>query len=281
MERQFILRGMLAGAVSGILAFVFARIFAEPLIQDAIDYEGGRSEAEHVLDKLAGVPVEHEHADPFSRTIQENLGIGIGVILFGVAMGALFAVAYALACGRTGRIGPRPLALLVALGGFLSFYLIPFLKYPTNPPAVGHHETIRDRSGLYLLMVGISLVVLVAGVVLGQRLQPRFGNWNATLLAALACAVVLGIVMLLLPSLGELEANVAAYGRHGSETPLPVTDPSGKIIFPGFPADVLAEFRIYAVATQAILWAGIGLVFAPLAERVLRPKTAQPEAVPA
>jgi len=272
---------MLVGAFGGLLAFLFARVFAEPQIQAAIDYESGRDEAQHALDTLAGLPVEHEHADPFSRTIQANLGIGVGMVLFGLAMGALFAVAYALACGRTGGIRPRPLALLVALGGFLALYLIPFLKYPANPPAVGHHETIRDRSGLYLLMVGISLVVLVAGVAFGQRLKPRFGNWNATLLAALACAAVLGVAMLLLPSLGELKANVDAYGHHATETPLPLQDKDGKIVYPGFPADVLASFRLYSVAAQVILWGAIGLCFAPLAERLLNPKAPRPESAPA
>ncbi len=278
MERQFILRGMLVGAVGGILAFVFARIFAEPHIQAAIDYESGRDAAQHNLDKLAGLPVEpaHEHAELFSRTIQANLGIGLGMVLFGIAMGALFAVAYALACGRTGGIGPRPLALLVALGGFLALYFIPFLKYPANPPAIGHEETLRDRSGLYLLMVGISVVVLVAGVAFGQRLKPRFGNWNATLIAVLACATVLGIVMLLLPSTGEL--NV---GDHATETPLPLKDPNGNIVYPGFPADTLASFRLYSVAAQAVMWAAIGLCFAPLAERLLKPKTKVAESVTA
>jgi len=281
VERQFILRGMLVGAFGGILAFVFARIFAEPHIQAAIDYESGRETAQHNLDKLAGLPVEHEHSELFSRTFQANLGLGLGMILFGIAMGALFAVAYALACGRTGGIGSRPLALLVALGGFLALYFIPFLKYPANPPAIGHEETIRDRSGLYLLMVGISLVVLVAGVAFGQRLKPRFGNWNATLIAVLACATVLGIVMFLLPSLGELKSNVDTYGKHATETPLPLKDPNGNIVYPGFPADTLVAFRLYSVAAQAILWGAIGLCFAPLAERLLNPKAKRTESVTA
>ncbi|MFC4056213.1 CbtA family protein [Actinomadura syzygii] len=269
MERQFIVRGMLVGAFAGLLAFVFARIFAEPRIQDAIDYEGGRDEAQSLLDRAAGLPVAHEHADPFSRAVQGSVGIGVGIIVFGIAMGALYGVAYALACGRTGGVKPRALALLVAAGGFLALYLIPFIKYPANPPAIGHEETIRDRSGLYLLMVGVSIVVLVAGAWFGQRLKPRFGAWNASLLAALACAVVLGAVMLVLPSLGELSANVREFGRYATETPQPLTDPQGKIVYPGFPADTLFEFRLYSVAAQAILWATIGLCFAPLAERLL------------
>jgi hypothetical protein len=269
VERRFIARGLLAGAIGGILAFVFARIFAEPQIQHAIDYESGRDAAQALLDKATGVPPEPAGPDIFSRTVQANVGIGVGIIAFGAAMGGLYAVAYILACGRTGRLRPRPLAMLVALGGFLGFYLIPFIKYPANPPAVGHEETIGSRSGLYLLMLGFSIAFLILAIWLGQRLQSRFGNWNATLLAGLACAVALGIVMSVLPPLGHLSANVHEYGRHATETPLPLRNPQGQIVYPGFPADVLFAFRFYSVAAQAILWAAIGLCFAPMAERLL------------
>jgi hypothetical protein len=274
VERRFIVRGLLVGAIGGILAFVFARIFAEPQIQAAIDYESGRDAAQAVLDRAAGLPAETADHEVFSRTIQGNVGIGAGMILFGAAMGALYAVAYVLACGRTGNLRPRTLALLVALGGFLGSYLIPFVKYPANPPSVGHAETIRDRSGLYLLMVGVSIAVLVLAVWLGQRLKPRFGNWNATLLAGLACVAALGVSMIALPELGHLHANVAQYGRHPTETPLPLRNAQGQIVYPGFPADLLFSFRLYSVAAQAILWAAMGLCFAPLAERLLSPAPA-------
>ena len=184
-------------------------------------------------------------------------------------MGALFAVAYALYLGRSGRLRPRSLALLVAGGGFLGFYLVPFVKYPANPPAIGNEDTIRQRSGLYLLMVLASLLFLVLVVWLGKRLQPRFGNWNATLLAGAVFVVATGIVMLLLPSSGELSANASLHSA--TETPGALTDPTGRIVFPGFPADVLFSFRLYSLGAQLLLWATIGLVFAPLAERLLAP----------
>ncbi|MCX4750371.1 CbtA family protein [Kitasatospora sp. NBC_01287] len=272
MEKRLILRGVLAGAVAGLLAFVFARIFAEPQIDAAISYESARDAAQSTLDKAAGLPMADSGPDIFSRTIQANIGIGVGMVFFGMAMGALFAVAYTVCLGRVGKLRPRTLAMLVALGGFLGIYFVPFVKYPANPPSIGHPDTIRDRGNLYLAMVLCSVVFLIAAVWLGKRLQARFGNWNATLLAGAAYAVVLGVIMALLPSLGELSDNVREFGHHATETPQPLTDPGGTIVFPGFPADTLFEFRFYSVIAQLLLWAVLGLVFGPLAERLLAPK---------
>ena len=51
--------------------------------------------------------------------------------------------------------------------------------------------------------------------------------------------------------------------------------PAGQIVYPGFPADVLWDFRFYSIAAPAIMWAAIGLLFAPRAERLLAPKAEQ------
>lgn len=271
MEKRIIWRGILAGAIGGLLAFVFARIFAEPQIQKAIDYEGGRDAAQHALDQAAGAMDHHEGAEVFSRAVQGNFGIGVALIFFGAAMGALFAVAYALYLGRVGRVRPRTLALLVAGGGFFGMYLVPFVKYPANPPAVGNGDTISQRSSFYLLLVAASLLFLVLAVWLGKRLQPRFGTWNATLIAGGVFIAATAIVMLVLPSFGELAANKELH--QATETPGPLTDASGNIVFPGFPADLLFNFRLYSVGAQLILWTTIGLVFAPMAERLLTPRS--------
>lgn len=276
MEKRLILRGVLAGALAGLLAFVFARIFAEPQIDKAISYENGRDAATAALDKASHLPPPPPGPDIFSRTIQANVGIGVGMVFFGIAMGMLFAVTYAVCLGRVGRLRARNLALLVAGAGFLGIYFVPFVKYPANPPSIGHPDTITARGNLYLAMVICSVVFLIGAVWLGKQLQARFGNWNATLLAGAAYVVVIGVVMALLPSLGQLSTNVQEYGHHATETPLPLTDSHGAIVYPGFPADVLFSFRFYSIAAQLLLWATLGLVFGPLAERLLNPGAKAP-----
>ncbi|HEY9415697.1 MAG TPA: CbtA family protein, partial [Pseudonocardia sp.] len=172
---KLVRRGALAGGLGGLLSYGFAWIFAEPQIQTAIDYESNRDAAQEALNTAAGIGNEPAGPEMFTRTIQGVVGIGIGMVLFGLAMGALFAVAYSVSVGRVGNVRPRSLSLLVAAGGFLGLYLVPFLKYPANPPAIGHEDTIGDRSGLYLVMVVCSTLFLAAAVWLGQRLKAKFG----------------------------------------------------------------------------------------------------------
>lgn len=258
MEKQIIGRGLLAGALAGVLAFVFARIFVEPVIGRAIGYEDGIGAAHHAVEAAAGHSHGDEGGELFTRAIQANVGMGFGVLAFSVAMGALFAVVFAVVYGRVGDVSARVLSVLVAGGMLLSLYVIPTLKYPANPPAVSLDETIRQRSLLYLLMVVLSAALLVGAVYLGRRLAPRLGAWNATVAAGGAYVVAVAVVFLILPTIDE--------------TPGPLRDDAGNIIFDSFPADDLYEFRLYALGVQVVIWLTIGLAFAALVTRLLRTK---------
>lgn len=268
MEKRIIGRGALLGALGGLLAFAFARIMAEPIINRAIDYESGRDEVQMRLDKAAGKPMPDMGPDIFTRSQQQNVGLPFGMIVFGAAMGALFAVVYYLTMRRAGKITARNLALLVSGGMFATLYAVPFLKYPANPPSIGHADTVKERTALYAGMIVISVVALLAAIWLGRKLAARLGNWTATLASAASFVVVMALVMLILPPLGHLSAN-NSFGDFDTETPQPLKDPSGAIVYPGFPADDLYHFRLYSFAAQLILWTVIGVGFAWLAPRLL------------
>jgi predicted cobalt transporter CbtA len=261
MEKHIIGRGLLAGALAGVFAFVFARIFVEPVVERAIGYEDGVGEAHEAVHGGG-----HEHgAEMFTRGVQANIGMGFGVLAFSIAIGALFAVVFTVAYGRVGNVSARLLSVLVAGGMLLSLYVVPALKYPANPPAVSLDETIRQRTLLYLLMVALSAALFVAAVYLGRRLVSRLGAWNATLAAGGAYVLAIAVVMLILPTIDE--------------TPGPLRDDGGTIIFEGFPADDLYQFRLYSLGTQVVMWATIGLVFATLVSRLLESK--RKESIPA
>jgi len=237
MEKRIIARGLLAGAIGGLVAFLFARTFVEPAIARAIEFEDAHSAP------------GHEHGELFTRGVQANIGMGFGVVFFAVAIGALFAVVFVVAHGRSGGVGPRTMSMLLAAGAFGCVALVPALKYPPNPPAIGHEETIRDRTGLYLLMLALSVALAIGAVWLGRRLVPRLGGWSATLVGASAYVLGVAVVMLVLPDV--------------TETP------------DGFPADLLYDFRLYSLGTQLVMWTTIGVVFASLTRRVLTEQPAE------
>ncbi|MGK2881177.1 MAG: CbtA family protein [Mycobacterium sp.] len=264
MEKRIIGRGLLAGVLGGLLAFVFARIFVEPLIDLAIGYEDGVGAAHEAMQAASGAEA-HSHGEEggfeITRGIQANPGLAFGVIGFGLAMGALFAVAYVAAYGRFGSRSARLLSVQVAAGLFVALYLVPFLKYPPSPPAVSLDETINQRTLLYVLLVAISAALIIGAAYLREQLVARLDQWNATLAAIAAYIVAIAVVFLVMP------------GIH--ETPGPLVDDAGVIVYAGFPADVFYEFRLFSLLTQVVLWATIALVFAPLAARLLEDKREQ------
>lgn len=286
MEIRVIGRGALAGLIAGVLGFGFARVWVEPLIKQSIGYESGRDDVLATLNTAVGRPVAPDGPEIFTRTMQSTAGMATGIIVFSVAMGALVAVAYLVVHGRF-AVRPQTLAWLIAGFGFLGVYLLPFVKYPANPPAIGHEFTIVTRGQLYLTMVAASLVLLGLAVFAGRRLSRRLGAYRAVLIAAAGFLVVYGVLLAVLPSLGELSANVARADQFGfgpavTETPQPITNilsrplevdgkiiAPGQIVYPGFDADVLWKFRWYSLINQVLVWTTIGLVFGALIERLV------------
>lgn len=275
METRVIGRGALSGLIAGVIAFVFAQLFAEPVINKAIEYESGRDTVLAALNKAAGRAVAPDGPEIFSRHLQSTVGLATGLIGFGAAMGALVAVAYLVVHGRF-SVRPRILVQLIAGFGFLGVFLLPFVKYPANPPAIGHTFTITSRGHLYLTLVACSVLLLGGATYLGYRLHHRLGVYRATLIAGAAFLVPYCVLIGVLPALGNLAANVAhqhdfGYARSATETPAPVTNLQGQIVYPGFPADVLWKFRWYSLLNQLLIWGGTALIFAGLLERFLRP----------
>ncbi|MEU8773262.1 CbtA family protein [Streptomyces sp. NPDC048606] len=242
--RVLLLRGMLAGLLAGVAAFLVAYLLGESKVDAAI-----------AIEEAGAAVAGHDHGDepPVSRALQATAGLGTGVLLYGVALGGIAALAFCFALGRVGRFGPRATAALVTGALFVTVTLVPFFKYPANPPAVGDPETAARRTALYLLMIALGALLAAAALVLGRRLAPRLGGWNASVVAALAFVAAVGLSYVFLPAVDEVPA--------------------------GFPAALLWQFRLASLAIQATLWTTFGLVFGYLAERAIAPALTPKEAV--
>ncbi|NTF79529.1 CbtA family protein [Agrobacterium rhizogenes] len=233
MVGRLLLRGMLVGALAGILIFIYARIFGEPLVDWAIGFE----------EKVAQAAGEASEPEIVSRATQAGVGLLTGSLIYATAVGGLFALVFAFVYGRISSLGARGTAALLAIAAFVAISLVPDLKYPANPPAVGNPDTIGARTELFFVMIVASIVGMIVAVGFGRRLVARYGSWNGVILAGIGYFVFIALIQYLLPPINEVPEQ--------------------------FSAIVLWQFRITSLGMHAILWATLGLAFGAWAERDL------------
>jgi predicted cobalt transporter CbtA len=246
--RDFLVRGLLVGLLAGFVAFGVAYVVGEPDVNAAIAIEEAGSTAHEHTDGAA--TEEHSHAAEETvvpRSLQSTVGLLTATTVAGVTLGGLLGALSALALGRVGRLGARGSTLLVAGTGFVAVYLMPFVAYPPNPPAVGEPDTIGYRTMLYFVLLAISVIAATVAIMVGVRLRDRVGGWYAALAAGAGYFLVVGVAIALLPTYDEVPA--------------------------GFPAELLYGFRGASLLTQLSLWAVLGLGLAELVHRKLTRST--------
>ncbi len=166
------------------------------------------------------------------------------MMLYGLSLGAMFGVAFAWSIGRVrGDAWIRAIKLgCVSIGALV---LLPALSYPPNPPAVGDPSTVGSRTGLFLIVWISGLGIATCAWASLRRLERQ--GWSppvAQVIAGLGVCTAVALLLFALP------AGAGA---------------------PGFPADVLWTFRVSAVATQAVLFGGIAVLYGLLAMRERHP----------
>ena len=161
--RALLVRGMLAGLAAGVAAFVFAYLFGEPGVNGGIAFE---EQGMH----------GHGGEELVSRGVQSTVGLLVGVLVYAVAIGGILALVYAATRGRVGPARPRAAALVLAAVGFAVVVLVPFLKYPGNPPGSSDAGSIGQRTGLYLVMLLFSVLVATLATALGKNLVAGSGR---------------------------------------------------------------------------------------------------------
>lgn len=237
MLRTLLICGLLAGLCGGLVGAGFAKVAGEPPLDRAIAWESARASAKG----------EAPHAALVSRTVQSGIGLLVGACVYGVALGGLFALVFAGVYGRISRAGPARTAIGLGAAGFVVLYLVPYLKYPPNPPGIGDPVTIGDRTALYFGMVAISVLAAIAALRVRMPLVARLGGDAATLSALGAFVVVVAAAALVMPDVKEVPAT--------------------------FPATTLWAFREAAIGVQFVLWTTLALVFAGAARRVIERST--------
>ena len=210
-------RGALAGLGAGAALALFLRLVAGPVVDRAVALEAsGHQDVEEEL---------------FSRGAQ-HLGGMAGALVYGVCLGVITALVLAAVRRRSTSGDQWRQGMAMGVVGFVTLVLVPFLKYPANPPGVGDPGTIGRRTVLYLAMLAWSVLASWLWWRFWAELRER--GWPEHRRAA-ATAV------------GYAASVVAAF-----------------ILLPGSPevvdapAWLLWGFRVASLGGSALFWAVLG-----------------------
>ena len=232
MISAYLRRGMAAGLLAGLLAGLFAFFVGEPVLDRAI-----------ALEESAHVHAGGGNEETFSRPAQK-VGLFFATGLFGVTVGGVFGIVYAFFHERLAAGSDLKRSISLAGAIFTGAFVIPFLKYPANPPSVGDPSTIRERTAAYFTLVALSLLAILLAWIAARALEARGVDASRRRLTIGAGLVlIVGVLFLLLPA-----APSAA----------------------GFTSGMLWTFRLSSFGTQLAFWACLGLLFGALCERARR-----------
>ena len=229
----FIIIVLLSGAAAGAIHGTVNLAIVEPYLDRAISIENQNLFAAGEADDTLEFWVEYD-----SYRYWQKGGQVLASVILGTSTGALFGIVYALS--RKSIPGNHDIRKALVLAGvmWLAVFLIPFLKYPANPPTVGDGDTVVLRGVLYLAFIAISGLSALGFCMLSRRLRGY-----RKLLAAAGYGILVGAVFVAMP-----------------DNPDEMTAP----------ADLVDGFRIMSVVAVSSYWLVLPLILGSLWNK-LRP----------
>jgi predicted cobalt transporter CbtA len=218
---------LVSGAIAGTILGLINQGIVEPYIDKAIDIE-----TQNVVKE--GEVINSDELIQY-RIWQKSGEIIAGTIL-GTSIAALFGIVFAYSrSSLPGSNNKKKALVLVGIMWFVLF-LIPALKYPANPPAVGDPETIYYRQTLYVTFIAISgfsaLAVAFMYRTLGNKVSTITKN---IIIFPLIYAAIITSAYLALPPNPDKITSVSI--------------------------DLVQGFRISSAFTISIFWGMIGIIF--------------------
>jgi len=149
-------------------------------------------------------------------------------MILGTSVGSLFGIVFALS--RNSLPGKNNIKKALILSGimWMTLYLIPFLKYPANPPTVGDSETVVLRAILYLSFIAISGI----GSIGFYKLSKKFKN-KKKFVSLIGYGVFISIAFVMMP-----------------DNPDEITAPM----------NLVNEFRLMSVLGVSSFWISVGII---------------------
>jgi predicted cobalt transporter CbtA len=240
----FVLITLLSGAIAGTILGIINQALVEPYIDRAISIEAQNA----IKEGQVVNPVELQNY----RLWQKGGEIVAGTIL-GMSLGALFGIVFVYSRSLLLPHSNSNVRKALILAGIMWFvlFLIPALKYPANPPAVGDPETIYYRESLYVGLLAISGFSALGLAFLYRKLGSLAASNNRKkriiVVPLIYAAIIIGAFLILPPNPDEISA----------------------------PMDLVQGFRIASVFTMSIFWGILGIIFGVLWDRLKPHEIAQ------
>jgi predicted cobalt transporter CbtA len=232
----FIAVVLISGAIAGTVLGAVNQIIVEPYIERAIELELHNAEQSGEIIN----PIEFAAY----RIWQKGGEIAAGTIL-GMSLGSLFGIVFAY--GRPSVPGSNNVkrALIVAGIMWFTLFLMPALKYPANPPAVGDPDTIQYRQSIYLAFIAISGFSALGLALLYRKMGAAHAK--KVIVPAIYAAIMVVAFVAMPPNPDAINA----------------------------PMDLVVSFRIASAFTMSVFWGLLGIVLGAFWDRLKPHETAQ------
>lgn len=140
------------------------------------------------------------------------------------------------------------------LAGIMWFviFLVPALKYPANPPAVGDPETIYYRQTLYLAYLAISGFTALGVACMYRKMKEAIKSHKDSRMLIELPAVIYAVIM------------ITAY----------LTMPPNPDVI-NAPMDLVMGFRIASGFTMSIFWGLLGIILGAFWDKTKPPEKAK------
>jgi predicted cobalt transporter CbtA len=228
-----LLSGFLAGIVYGLVNLVVV----EPYLDTAIGIEN-----QNMFSSGEAHDTPEFWAEYYSyRSWQKGGEVLAGAIL-GTSLGALFGLVFGFSKNVLPGSNSVKKALLLSVMMWAVIYIIPFAKYPANPPTVGDPETIILRQTLYLSFIAISGLGALGFYHIYKRI-------NKKILAFVGYAVFISAAFVAMPA-----------------NPDPMTAPE----------ELVNGFRAASLVGASAFWLALALILGTLWQKLQPDKIQQP-----
>lgn len=222
----FVIITLFSGVIAGIVLGLINQAVVEPFIDRAISIEMQR----HVA---RGESIDTAQQSQY-RVWQKG-GEVVAAAMYGVSLSALFGIVFVYSRHSLPGFTSKKKALFLAAIMFFVIFLIPALKYPANPPAVGNPSTIYYREMLYVGFIAVSGFSALALALSYRKLKTYLSEKKTTVM--LIVSLIYTIIMI---------------GAYMAFPPNP-----DKVTIP---INLIISFRIASVCSIGIFWGVLGMI---------------------